>query len=96
MTKDYHKDTGITSVSYSAGSVLDACGYPAPHWSCRVAYTWSEYRQAYWVYSVQTVGFGVVDAKAPREMEMASLREVQRYLHYLQGLESCYTMVYGE
>ena len=94
MTKEYHKDTDATLVSFKAGRAFDACGYPAPFWSCRVAYTWSEYRQAYWVYSVQVVGFGVVDEKVTRETEMASLKEVHHLLDYLKDMEMCYKKVY--
>ena len=96
MKKEYHKDTDSTFVSYEAGRVSDACGYPAPHWSCYVSYTWSEYMQAYWVYSVQTVGFGAVDDKVTRETMMKTAREVDSYLDYLEDLETCYKKVYGE
>ena len=96
MTKEYHRDTDSILVSFAAGSVCDACGYPAPHWSCHVAYTWSEYRQTYWVYSVQVVGFGADDSRVTHEFEMRSLREVHRYLRYHQDMETCYKQAYGE
>ena len=96
MTKEYHRDTRSTLVSFEAGSVCDDIGCPTPFWRCRVAYTRSEYRQAYWVYSVQVVGIGWVDDKVTHEAEMASLREVHRYLRYLRDMETCYKRVYGE
>ena len=96
MRREYHKDTDSTLVSFGAGSACDDVGCPTPFWRCRVAYTWIEYRQAYWVYSVQVVGFGVVDDKVTREIEMASLQEVDHYLGYIKSLEMCYKKVYGE
>ena len=95
MKKEY-RATDIALVCYEAGSMWDNLGYPSAYWRCRVAYTWSQYRHAYWVYSVQVIGFGVVDGKVTRETEMASLLEVHHYLHYLQDLEACYQKVYGE
>ena len=83
-------------VSFEAGSVCDACGYPAPHWSCRVVYMYNEIDKVYWVYSVQVVGFGVVDDKVTRETTMESLQEVDHYLGYIKSLEMCYKKVYGE
>ena len=96
MIKEYHKDTDVMLASYKAGRVCDDIRCPMPFWTCRVAYTWSEYRQAYWVYSVQTVGFGVVDEKVTREDEMASLQEVANLLGYLEDMETCYKKVYGD
>ena len=96
MKKEYHRDPDSTWVSFEAGHVCDDFGRPMPYWRCRVAYTWSQYRHAYWVYSIQTVGFGAVDDKVTREFEMGSLREVNRYLRYLQHMEECYQRVYGE
>ena len=96
MKKEYHKDTDVAFVSYGAGSACNDFGCLMPFWRCQVAYTWSEYRQAFWVYSVQTVGFGVVDEKVTREIEMASLREVDHFLDYLKDMETCYKKVYGE
>ena len=96
MTKEYRKDTDSTLVSFEAGKVWDACGYPAPHWSCYVSYTWSEYMQAFWVYSVQTIGFGVVDDKVTHETVMTTAREVDHFLAFLQDMEMCYKKVYGE
>ena len=96
MKKEYHKDTDSTLVSFEAGRVCDDFGCPMPFWSCCVAYTWSEYRQVYWVYAIQTVGFGVADEKVTSETEMASLQEVDHFLGYLKSLEMCYKKVYGE
>lgn len=96
MKKEYHEETDATLVSFKAGQLFDDFGRPTPFWTCRVAYTWSEYRQAYWVYSVQVVGFGVADGKVTKEAEMASLREVHRYLRDFQDMETCYKQVYGE
>ena len=96
MTKEYRKNTDSTLVSFGAGKACDDFGYPRPFWRCRVAYTWSEYRQVYWVYSVQVVGFGLFDDKVTRETEMASLQEVDHLLGYYRDMEMCYKKVYGE
>ena len=96
LKKEYHKDTDSTHVSFEAGRVCDDFGCPMPFWRCRVAYTWCEYRQVYWVYAIQTVGFGVVDDKVTREIEMGSLQEVNHFLDYLKDVEGCYKKVYGE
>ena len=96
MKKEYRRDTDSTLVSFEAGRVCDDLGLPMPFWSCCVAYTWSQYRHAYWVYSIQTVGFGGVEDRVTHEAEMASLREVHRYLRYLEDIEACYQRVYGQ
>ena len=96
MKKEYHRDTDSTWAIYKAGRMCDDLGRPMPYWSCHVAYTWSMHSNAYWVYTVQVIGFGVVDDKVTQETEMASLREVNHYLRYLQDMEECYQRVYGE
>ena len=95
MKKEYRRDTDSTLVSFEAGRVCDDFGHPTPYWRCSVTYTWSHYRHAYWIYSIQTVGFGVVNDKVTHEAEMGSLRDVRRYLIYLQGMETCNQKVYG-
>ena len=96
MRKEYHRDTESVLVSFEAGRVCDDIGCPMPFWSCRVAYTWSMHRHAYWVYSIQVVGYGDADDKVTRETEMASLQEVNRYLTHLKDMEECFRKVYGE
>ena len=96
MKKEYHRDTDSTWASFEAGRMCDDLGCPTPFWRCRVAYTWSKCSHAYWVYSVQVIGFGVVDDRVTHETEMASLRDVHRYLRYLEDMEACYQRVYGE
>ena len=96
MKKERHKDTDTVWVSYKAGRVFDDLGYPSAYWHCRVAYTWSHYRHAFWLCSCQVVGFGAVDGKVTHETEMASLAEVYRYLRYLRDVEACYKRVYGD
>ena len=92
---EYHENTDSFLVSFEAGRVCDDFGCPMPFWRCHIAYTWSEYAQAYWVYSLQVVGFGVVDRKVSRETEMTSLREVTHLLDYFKDMEACYKQVYG-
>ena len=96
MKKEYHRDTASVWVSFGAGRVCDDFGCPMPFWRCHVAYTWSMHRHAYWTYSVQVVGFGAANGKVTRETEMASLREVHRYLRHLKDFEECCQKVYGE
>ena len=96
MKKEYHEDTDSTWVSYGAGRAFDDYGSPMPFWRARAVYTWSQYRQMYWVYTVQVVGLGMVDDSVTRETEMGSLRDVHHYLRYLQDMETCYQKVYGE
>ena len=96
MKKEYRRNTDSTLVSYAAGRACDDVGWPMPFWHCCVAYTWSQYRHAYWVYTTQTVGFGVVDDRVTQETEMASMREVNHYLQHLKDMEACYQRVYGE
>ena len=96
MKKEYHADTDSVWVSYKAGGMCDDLGCPMPFWGCYVAYTWSQYRHAYWVYSVQTIGFGLVEDEVTHETEMASLEDVNRYLGYLKDMEACYKKVYGD
>ena len=82
MKKEYHRDTKSVLVSFSADG---------PYiWQCCVAYTWCQSSHAYWVYTTQTAGF----AKSNWEAEMASLRDVHRYLHYLQDLEECFKSIW--
>ena len=96
MKKEYRKKTDSVMASFGAGKMSDDLGYPTPYWRCRVAYTWSKYSQAYWVYSVQVIGFGVVNEQVTQELEMESLREVHRYLGHLKDMEACYQKVYDE
>ena len=96
MKKEYHRDTDSVWVSFEAGKVCDDYGCPMPFWRCHVVYTWSMHRHAYWVYSIQVVGFGVVDDKVTHETEMASLREVHHYLSHIEDMEACFQKVYGE
>ena len=96
MKKEYRENTDSFLVSFEAGSLFDEAGYPTPFWRCRIAYTWIEYKQAYWVYSLQVVGFGVADSKVTRETEMTSMREVNHLLDYFKDMEACYKQVYGE
>ena len=96
MKKEYRSNTDSMLVSFEAGRVCDYSGDPMPYWTCSVAYTWSTHMHAYWVYSVQVFGFGVVEQRTTHETEMASLREVHRYLRYLKDMEDCCKKVYGE
>ena len=95
MTKEYRRNTDSILVSFAAGGGCDAYGYPAPHWSCHVAYTWSECKQAYWVYVLQLVAVGAAVEQISRETEMTSLQEVTHLLEHLKDLETCYQKVYG-
>ena len=99
MKKEYHRDTESTWVFFEAGRVCDDLGLgrsPMPFWNCIVVYTWIQHRHAYWVYSIQTVGFGAVEDRVRHETEMASLRDVHHLLRYYEDMETCYKGVYGE
>ena len=96
MRKEYHRDTESNWAIFQAGHVFDSLGAPAPYWGCHVVYTWSMHRHAYWVYSVQVVGYGDADDKVTRETEMATLQDVNRYLTHLKDMEECFRKVYGE
>ena len=96
MTKEYHEDTGATLVTYKAGRAYDDSGYPSKFWTCRVVYMYNEIDKVYWVYDVQTSGSGLLVDQSSRETEMASLREVNHLLDYLNDLEMCYKEEYGE
>ena len=92
MKKEY--DRGTVWIKFSAGRANDAYGYPRPYWGCDVAYAWSQYKQAYCVFTFQTAGFGIFEAKTMREVEMTTLREVYRYLRYLRDTEELLKRVY--
>ena len=96
MKKEYHEDTDSTWANYGAGRAYDDFGRPMPFWRCHVVYTWSEYKQAYWVYSVQVVGFGMADDRVTHETEVTSLSEAAHLLDYYRDMEACYKSVYGE
>ena len=96
MTKEYHEDTGATLVTYKAGRAFDSLGYPAKFWTCRVVYMHNEIDKTYWVYAVQVRGNGMVADQSSHETEMATLREVNRLLDYLQDLEMFFKEEYGE
>ena len=96
MKKEYHRDTDSVWAIYEAGHIFDRHGAPAPYWGCHVVYTWSMHRHAYWVYSIQVIGYGEVDDKVTREFEVKSLHEVNRFLKQLKDMEACYKRVYGD
>lgn len=64
-----------------------------------MAYTWSEYLQAYWVYSVQVASLHGADAdgdRVTRETAVKTAREVDHLLDYFADLEMLFQKVCGE
>lgn len=94
MKKRYNKSTDSMLVMFEAGARSRS-----QYWNCCVAYTWSEYLQAYWVYSVQVASLHGADAdgdRVTRETVMKTSREVDHLLDYLADLETLLQKVYGE
>lgn len=94
MKKRYNKSTDSMLVMFEAGARSRSC-----YWSCCVAYTWSEYLQAYWVYSVQVASLHGADAdgdRVTRETAVKTAREVDHLLDYFADLEMLFQKVCGE
>lgn len=92
MKKRYNKSTDSMLVTFEAGARSRGSQY----WNCCVSYTWSEYLQAYWVYSVQVASLHGADDRVTRETVMKTTREVDHLLDYLADLEVLLKKVYGE
>lgn len=92
MKKRYNKSTDSMLVTFEAGARSRSSQY----WNCCVAYTWSEYLQAYWVYSVQVARHGADGDRVTRETVMQTAREIDHLLDYLADLEMLLQNVYGE
>ena len=96
MKEKYCADTDSKEVSFKAGKAFDDFGRPTPFWTCIVAYRWSSFKQAFWVYATQLLGTGTVVDRRSCEAYSTSWEEVNDFLDYLKQLELHYKKVYDE
>lgn len=91
--KNYGK---FKEVIFGAGRAFDDFGRPTSFWTGVVAYRWNAVKQAFFVYTIQTLGTGTVTNSRSYEAETNEVNEVNDFIAYLRELEEHYKKVYGE